>query len=345
MGEMTMSDLLEKITDKEKLLVLLANMERGESRRIDEAALKEALDARVKGQQHITGDLARLIRIQWGKERRDKPIASLLFLGPTGTGKSELAKAMAAYLFGDAKSVLDFDCGELTIPESKTRLIGVPRGYVGWESGGQLTRPMLNNPRRLVLFDEIEKAWSGIFDLFLSMLDGGRVTEQSTGKTANFTQSIVVLTGNAEEEAIGRIQEQVEDPDERADAIKKHLRESQVFRPEIIGRFDKIYVFKKLDGYTNAQIAANKLIKLAQDYRVAIDYVDPELIFSAVERGQKNSDFGARELGRVVDDIFAGELAKARDAGCTRVQLVVDAQGGLRFEPEACSNSQGVKKR
>ena len=262
-----MPDVLEKITDKDRLLELLAGMQRGESRRVNEEELREALDSRVKGQQHITSDLARLIRIQWGKERRDKPIASLLFLGPTGTGKSELARGMAAYLFGDDKSMLQFDGGELSFPESKTRLIGVPRGYDGWQSGGHLTRPMLNNPRRLVLFDEIEKASSGISDLFLSMLEGGRVTEQSSGRTADFTQAIVVLTGNAEYEALGRIQEQVEDPDERADAIKKHLRESQVFRPEIIGRFDKIFVFKPLDSYTSAQIAAVKLLRLAAGLR------------------------------------------------------------------------------
>jgi ATP-dependent Clp protease ATP-binding subunit ClpA len=342
---MTMPDVLEKVTDKERLVELLANMERGESRRVDEETLREALDSRVKGQQHITADLARLIRIQWGKERRDKPIASLLFVGPTGTGKTELARGMAAYLFGGEKAMLRFDCGELALPESKTRLIGVPRGYEGWQSGGQLTRPMLNNPRRLVLFDEIEKAWSGISDLFLSMLEGGRVTEQSSGQTADFTQSIVVLTCNAEHEAIGRIQEQVGDPDERADAIKKHLRESQVFRPEIIGRFDKIYVFKRLDAYTSAQIAALKLLRLAQDYGVAVDYVDPELIFNAVQKGQKNSDFGARQLVRVIDDMFGEELTKARDAGCKRVKLVVDAEGTLRFEPGAHASSPGVKKR
>jgi ATP-dependent Clp protease ATP-binding subunit ClpA len=149
-----------RITDKERLMAILARRRKTQARIINEEEMKETLKRRVRGQNPIIDDLARFIRLQWGKERRGKPIASLLFVGPPATGKTELAKALAAYLFGDEKHMRRFDCGELSGQEGITRLIGTSPAYQGAEQGGQLTRPMLENPKQLVLFDEIEKAYA-----------------------------------------------------------------------------------------------------------------------------------------------------------------------------------------
>ena len=142
-----------QITDRDRLFEMLAQRRQGKSRIINEAEMRRMLKQRVRGQDHVIDDLCRFIRLQWGKERRGKPIASLLLVGPPATGKTELAKALAEYLFDDEKNMLRFDCSEFSGAEGKTRLIGTPTGYVGASQGGQLTRPMLSNPKRLVLFE------------------------------------------------------------------------------------------------------------------------------------------------------------------------------------------------
>jgi ATP-dependent Clp protease ATP-binding subunit ClpB len=135
---------------------------------------------------------------------------------------------------------LRFDCSELNGAHSKDRLIGTPAGYVASEQGGQLTRPVLSNPRRLILFDEIEKAYPPVFDLFLQMMGEARLTEQGSGKTADFSQSVIILTSNADAEQIGKIQREVNDYHEMVNAVKSHLADAKIFRPEIIGRIDRV---------------------------------------------------------------------------------------------------------
>ncbi|NOG53171.1 MAG: ATP-dependent Clp protease ATP-binding subunit [Planctomycetes bacterium] len=317
----------------DKLRDLLDSKKSEAARMIDEKEMMASLKGWVKGQDHVIDDLTRLIRLQWGKEKRKRPIANLLMLGPTGTGKTELCKAMANYLFEDEKNMLLFDCSEFSGSEGKTRLIGTPTGYVGAESGGQLTRPVLNNPKRLIVFDEIEKAWSGIFDLFLQMMGDGRLTEQGSGRQADFTQSIIVLTSNAEHEAIGKIQNEIDDLQERADAVKKHLRDSKIFRPEMLGRFDRVYVFQPLEGIVIAEIAVLKMIKSAQAYGLELEYVAPELVFDAMSKSDKLKEFGIRELERVIDEMLADGLLAARQIGAEKVKLVLDDEGTLVIEP------------
>lgn len=328
-----MDDLLGRMTDMDKLRDLLDSKKSEAARMIDEKEMMASLKGWVKGQDHVIDDLTRLIRLQWGKEKRKRPIANLLMLGPTGTGKTELCKAMANYLFEDEKNMLLFDCSEFSGSEGKTRLIGTPTGYVGAESGGQLTRPVLNNPKRLIVFDEIEKAWSGIFDLFLQMMGDGRLTEQGSGRQADFTQSIIVLTSNAEHEAIGKIQNEIDDLQERADAVKKHLRDSKIFRPEMLGRFDRVYVFQPLEGIVIAEIAVLKMIKSAQAYGLELEYVAPELVFDAMSKSDKLKEFGIRELERVIDEMLADGLLAARQIGAEKVKLVLDDEGTLVIEP------------
>ncbi len=313
------------ITDKQRLLEMLAQHRRGQARVIDQAEMRAALGRRVQGQDAILDDVSKLIRLQWGKQRRDKPIANLLFVGPPATGKTELAKALAAYLFGDEQHMLRLDCAEFSGPEGKTRLIGTPTGYVGAQQGGQLTRPLFSNPRRLILFDEIEKAYAGVFDLLLSLMGEGRLTEQGSGRVADFTQSVIVLTSNVEHERLGQLREQIDDSRELASAVRSALAESRVFRPEIVSRFDQIYVFQPLDDATRARVAGLKVAQAGEEFGVAIRRIDPQIVFEIVTEGEAEQD--ARELRRRVDDRLGEVLLAAREQGYRCVAIDLDADG------------------
>ena len=324
-------DKLKNMTDWAKLQSILnENPLDKRATEIDEAKLLEHLESQIKGQDEILKDVAKMIRLSWMKENRTAPVCSFLFLGPTGTGKTELAKVLGAYLFEDERTMLRFDCSELASGDmSKARLTGSSVGYVGSDKGGQLTRPMFANPKRLVLFDEIEKAHPLVFDLLLQILGEGRLTEQGSGKTADFTQSIVVLTSNASAEEIARQTEGMTDYHDIFNAIKTYLADANVFRPEILGRIDKVYLFKPLSGLIIAEIALLKIAKLGKDYGLVVKFVAPELLAQALEANVKVSRFGIRELERIIFDQFAGLLVDARAKKVKAVSFSVDANGRI----------------
>lgn len=324
-----MSDL-GKMTDWDKLkdLIEKSPMDK-KSTAVDEAALLAHLQSRVKGQDEILTEVSRLIRLSSMKEKRTSPVCSLLFLGPTGTGKTELAKAIAEYIYEDEKHMLRFDCSELSTGEMAiNRLVGSSLGFKGSEMGGQLTRPIFANPKRLILFDEIEKADSQVFDLFLQLLGEGRLTEQGSGKVADFTQSIVVLTSNAHSEEIQRLLTGMTDYHEIINAIKSYLSDAKVFRPEILGRIDKVCIFKPLAGMVIAEIALLKISKLGREYGLGVRFVAPELLVQALEANVKVSKFGIRELERIIFDLFANLLVDARGKGVQEVEFDVDEKTG-----------------
>lgn len=308
-----------QITDRERLFELIALAQQGNSRVIDPQEMQSRLSHRVIGQNHILAPIARALRLQWGKQQRNKPIANFLFVGPPATGKTELAKAITEYLFEKESYMLRFEGPELVGGEAKTRLIGTPTGYVGANQGGQLTRPMLANPKRLILFDEIEKAHAGVCDLFLAMMGEGRLTEQGSNKTADFTQAVIILTSNVEHEALAELDEQTDDPLDLDRQVRSLLRDSKSFRPEIISRLDNVFLFRPLSDDAVAKVTALKIAKAAEQYGVELEFIEPEIVQQIFLQTREAGD--SRGLVRIVDDRLGECLIAAKDRGLSRVRI------------------------
>ena len=320
--------LIKKLEDKEKSL----------KKTFSENEIVTFLQRSVKGQDEVLAQVAKILRMNLAKNNTDKPIANLLFLGPTGTGKTELAKALSRFFFNSEDSLIRFDCSELADASmAKTRLVGSPLGYVGSESGGQLTRPMFSNKKRIILFDEIEKAHPLVFDLFLQLMGEGRLTEQGTGRTADFSESIIIMTSNSQAEKIVTIKNSTQDKYEQLNEIKSHLVDTNLFRPEIMGRVDKVCVFDALKPEFIAEISLLKLQKLARDYSLEVKFIDPEALIKVMDKNLKVAKFGIRELERILDDEFAEQFILAKEHDCRVVQISKEGKVLYSKKPKLAS--------
>jgi ATP-dependent Clp protease ATP-binding subunit ClpB len=210
--------------------------------------LEEELHKRVVGQDPAVKAVAEAIqRSRAGLSDPRRPIASFMFMGPTGVGKTELAKALASYMFNTEEALVRIDMSEYMEKHAVSRLIGAPPGYVGYEEGGQLTETVRRRPYAVILFDEIEKAHSDVFNIFLQILDDGRVTD-SQGRTVSFTNTVIIMTSNVGSQYILDTDDNL--PKEVAnETIKRRVMDAarSVFRPEFMNRVDEYIVFQPLD--------------------------------------------------------------------------------------------------
>ena len=219
--------------------------------------IEEALAERVIGQEEAIKAVANALRRgRAGLSEEDKPLGSFMFLGPTGVGKTELARALAEFMFNDEKALVRIDMSEYMERHSTSRLIGSPPGYVGHEEGGQLTEVIRHRPYSLILFDEIEKAHPEVFNILLQILDNGRLTD-GKGKMVNFKNAVIILTSNVGGEyfkEISRIgfESMADNEKEKASDKAKIFREKvmselkETFRPEFLNRLDEIIIFNTL---------------------------------------------------------------------------------------------------
>ena len=250
--------------------------------------IEDALRNRVVGQDHALGVIARAIRrSRAGLSDPRRPMGSFMFLGPTGVGKTEVAKALAEYLFNDDTAMTRIDMSEYMEPHSVSRLIGSPPGYVGYEQGGVLTESVRRRPYQVLLFDEIEKANPDVFNVFLQILDDGRLTD-GQGHVVNFTNTIIIMTSNL--------------PD--MDAVKKN------FRPEFINRIDEIVFFNPLGKDVMAgivKIQLRGLEKRLAERRISMNVTDKAIKWL----GDNGYDavFGARPLKRLITSAVEDKIA------------------------------------
>lgn len=241
----------------------LSNLQQSERDKL--VFLENELHKRVVGQDMAVKSVADAIRrSRAGLSDPNRPIASFMFMGPTGVGKTELGKALAAYLFNTENALVRIDMSEYMEKHAVSRLVGAPPGYVGYEEGGQLTEVVRRRPYSVVLFDEIEKAHHDVFNILLQLLDDGRITD-SQGRTVSFTNTVVIMTSNIGSHYILETLQNTRDSQEAVyDAMKKQVIElaRRTFRPEFMNRIDEYIVFQPLDLKQVSRIVELQVIQI-----------------------------------------------------------------------------------
>ena len=272
--------------------------------------LEETLSQRVVGQQdaiRVVSDAIR--RNKSGLSDINRPLGTFLFLGPTGVGKTELAKTLADYLFNDERALTRIDMSEYMEKHSVSRLIGAPPGYVGYDQGGQLTEVVRRRPYSIVLFDEIEKAHPDVFNVLLQLLDEGRLTD-GQGRTVDFRNCIIILTSNLGSDLILQA-EDLESIKPEIDALLK-----ATFKPEFLNRLDEIVMFHRLgkkEILAIVDLELKKIAKRMEEKKIGLRVTDPARELLA-NRGFDPA-FGARPLKRTIQNLVLNELAKKVLAG------------------------------
>ncbi|MDD7063110.1 MAG: ATP-dependent chaperone ClpB [bacterium] len=296
--------------------------------------LEEELHKRVIGQDEAINAISDAVRrSRAGLQDPKRPIGSFIFLGTTGVGKTELAKALADYLFDDENMMTRIDMSEYQEKFSATRLIGAPPGYVGYDEGGQLTEAIRRKPYSVVLFDEIEKAHPDVFNILLQVLDDGRLTDNK-GRTVNFKNTIIIMTSNLGSSLIREHFEKMTaaNHDEVVEETKNEVLEllKQTIRPEFLNRIDDIIMFTPLSkpeirAIVNLQLNSVKKMLAAND--LTLDFTDAALELIA-DKGF-DPQFGARPVKRVIQKMVLNELSKALLGGQVNRErpIVIDRQG------------------
>jgi len=307
-------------------------------------SLEEELHARIVGQDEAVTAIAEAVRrSRAGLGDPNRPMGSFLFLGPTGVGKTELARALAEALFGAEDLMVRFDMSEFQERHTVSRLVGAPPGYVGYEEAGQLTEQVRRRPYSVLLFDEIEKAHPDVFNILLQILDDGRLTD-AKGRTVDFKNSVVIMTSNLGAHLIQDAARTETDYDELKEQLMDVLRQS--FRPEFINRIDEIIVFRALSDEQLVEITGLLLDRLARRLRaqrIEVDFTDDAVRLLA--REGFDPEFGARPLRRTIQRLVENELSRMVLSGSVEPgdRVTVDVvEGDLHFDVESGAAEEEV---
>jgi ATP-dependent Clp protease ATP-binding subunit ClpC len=296
----------------------------GADERTKYAQITQALQQRVVGQDEAVLAVSRAVKsARVGLKDPKRPIGSFLFLGPSGVGKTELAKALAEFLFGSEDALIAIDMSEYQKDDTINRLIGAPPGYVGFEGGGQLTERILKSPYAVVLFDEVEKAHPRVLDILLQVMEEGRLTD-GQGRVANFAETVILLTSNLGSQYLG-------DPSLGEAAHELAMNDvRQFFRPEFLNRLDEIVMFKSLTPDVLRKVLdlmIGKEVKLAEERGIALDITPTAREWILAQND--HPEWGARPLRRILQRSVREKLADyllSLDTPPSKVTM--DAQGG-----------------
>jgi ATP-dependent Clp protease ATP-binding subunit ClpB len=302
--------------------------------------LEAELGKRVAGQAEAIAAISDAVRrSRAGLQDPKRPIGSFIFLGTTGVGKTELAKALAEYLFNDENAMVRIDMSEYQERHAVSRLIGAPPGYVGYDEGGQLTEAVRRKPYSVVLLDEIEKAHPDVFNILLQVLDDGRLTDNK-GRMANFKNTIIIMTSNTGADLIQKNFKELNEynHDEVVDRTREEVVERlrQHMRPEFLNRIDEIVMFQPLKRKEIRRIVDIQFRQIQQrlaEAGISLEATDEVLDYL----GEAGFDpqFGARPLKRVLQRVILNELSKDILSGRVSKDAVVEAvleDGAVKFE-------------
>jgi ATP-dependent Clp protease ATP-binding subunit ClpB len=317
------SYLKEEVTDQDIAAIVgkwtgipVSKMLEGEMQKL--LRMEAGLHERVVGQEEALVAVANAVRRSragLGDEKR--PIGSFMFLGPTGVGKTELARALAEFLFDDERAMLRLDMSEFHDKYTVSRLIGAPPGYVGYEEGGQLTEPVRRRPYSVILFDEVEKAHPDVYNVLLQVLDDGRLTD-GQGRTVDFKNTVIILTSNIGSQHIAAIEEKGYPDEDKKELIQRAVLEDvrKAFRPEFLNRLDEVVVFHRLEREQMHAIIDIQLRRFAA--RLAKRDIDVALSAAAKDYLAEvgwDPQYGARPLKRAIQRHLEDPLAKRVLAG------------------------------
>jgi ATP-dependent Clp protease ATP-binding subunit ClpB len=283
--------------------VPVSKMLEGEMQKL--VTMEERLRQRVIGQDEALTAVANAVRrARAGLQDPNRPVGSFIFLGPTGVGKTETARALAEFLFDDERAMIRLDMSEYMEKHAVARMIGAPPGYVGYEEGGQLTEAVRRRPYSVILFDEIEKAHPDVFNVLLQILDDGRLTD-SKGRTVDFKNTVLIMTSNL---GSREIQSVADDEKQMREAVTEVLREH--FKPEFLNRIDDIVIFHQLTREQIGDIIEIQLERLRRllaerDMNLVLDDSAKQLL----AREGYDPLYGARPLKRAIQTLIQNPLA------------------------------------
>jgi ATP-dependent Clp protease ATP-binding subunit ClpC len=291
------------------------------------------LKENVRGQDQVIDEIVDSLQQRFALAKPGRTLGNFLLVGPTGTGKTFLAQLIAQAVFPDSKPII-LRMNQYKHADDVFTLIGPPPGSPGYEVGGALTRPVLENPRRVIVFDELEKAHKDMQHCLYDVLDVAATREKSSNRIVDFSGCVFFATCNAGIEELRRIRSQTTNPSAWVGRSRDALADKAGFDKAFLSRWNGIFLMDELSPIHVAEVACLQLSKHWREYGIEVSYASPEVLLDAVERNQDFREYGVRQLGAYLQEKLGPVITKARQGGAKQVSIGIDSDGKLTLSKE-----------